>query len=153
MSGPDVWGPHAWKFLHFVTLGYPNKPTEKDKKKYKLFFMLLQDTLPCSICARHFGENLKKKPLSDNDLASKENLIYWLIDFHNVVNKMKDKKVYNREEAVNLLLTNFGEKNKKIDIKKDKYSKSNKKSNIMFLIIFLVIIIFVIFMFYKSKKK
>lgn len=153
MSGPDVWGPHAWKFLHFVTLGYPNKPTEKDKKKYKLFFMLLQDTLPCSICARHFGENLKKKPLSDHDLASKENLIYWLIDFHNVVNKMKNKKVYNKEDAINLMLTNFGEQNKKMDIKKDKYSKSNKKSNMMFLIIFLVIIIFVIFMFHKSKKK
>ena len=38
--------------------------------------MLLQDTLPCSICARHFGENLKKKPLTDHDLSSKENLIY-----------------------------------------------------------------------------
>lgn len=152
MSGPDVWGPHAWKFLHFVTLGYPNNPSEKDKKKFKLFFMLLQDTLPCSICARHFGENLKKKPLTDKDLSSKENLIYWLVDFHNVVNKMKNKKVYTRDEAVNLLLTNFGTQDNKIDIQKDRYSKSNKKSNIILLFIFVVLIIFIIIMLYKSKK-
>ena len=31
--GPDIWGPHGWKFLHFVTLGYPEKPTENEKKK------------------------------------------------------------------------------------------------------------------------
>ena len=31
MSGPDVWGPHGWKFIHYVTLGYPDKPTKEDK--------------------------------------------------------------------------------------------------------------------------
>ena len=144
MSGPNVWGPHAWKFLHFVTLGYPNNPTENDKKKYKLFFMLLQDTLPCSICAKHFGENLKKKPLTDKDLSSKENLIYWLIDFHNVVNKMNNNKVYNRQEAVNLLLTNFGENNKKIDIRKDKYHKTNKQKKYFFIFISIILIFFII---------
>ena len=24
--GPDVWGPHGWKFLHFVAVGYPDFP-------------------------------------------------------------------------------------------------------------------------------
>ena len=34
MSGPDKWGPHGWKFIHYVTLGYPHKPSKSDKLKY-----------------------------------------------------------------------------------------------------------------------
>ena len=32
MSGPNVWGPHGWKFIHYITLGYPRKPTNKIKQ-------------------------------------------------------------------------------------------------------------------------
>ena len=38
--GPDVWGPHAWKFLHFVSLGYPDYPTNEDKF-YKLIIPIV----------------------------------------------------------------------------------------------------------------
>ena len=34
MSGPNVWGPYGWKFIHYVTLGYPNNPSNEDKLKY-----------------------------------------------------------------------------------------------------------------------
>ena len=33
---PQEWGPHGWKFIHYVSLGYPENPTEEDKHKYKM---------------------------------------------------------------------------------------------------------------------
>jgi hypothetical protein len=103
---PDKWGPHVWQALHYITLGYPENPTEDQKKKYKNFFVLLKDTLPCSVCANHYGENLKKMPLTDKDLKNKESLIKWLINFHNIVNEMKDKPIIKYIEARKLIDTN-----------------------------------------------
>ena len=37
---PSIWGPHGWKFMHYVSLGYPSNPTEEDKKNYKTFYIL-----------------------------------------------------------------------------------------------------------------
>jgi hypothetical protein len=59
-SGPDAWGPHAWKFLHYVSLGYSDRPTKEDKEKYKSFFLLLQDVLPCSICTQACKNAIEK---------------------------------------------------------------------------------------------
>jgi hypothetical protein len=102
---PDKWGPHVWQALHYITLGYPNNPTEDQKLKYKTFFILLKDTLPCAVCANHYAENLKKKPLTDDDLANKEALVKWLIDFHNVVNEMKEKPIIKYEDARKMIDT------------------------------------------------
>jgi len=32
---PNIWGPHGWKFMHYVSLGYPVNPTESEKQNYK----------------------------------------------------------------------------------------------------------------------
>jgi hypothetical protein len=89
--GPDCFGPSLWQGLHYITLGYPDNPDNDKKQKYKAFFTLLKYTLPCSICANHYAENLEKMPITDTVLETKENLVKWLIDFHNIVNKMKGK--------------------------------------------------------------
>ena len=56
--GPDTWGPVVWHALHYITLGYPTDPSEDKKQKYKQFFTLLSDVIPCSVCATHYSENL-----------------------------------------------------------------------------------------------
>ena len=103
--GPDRFGPSLWQGLHYITLGYPVKPTNEQKQKYKTFFLLLRDTLPCSICANHYAENLKKMPLTDEVFETRENLVKWLIDFHNVVNEMKGKPVIEYKIARKLIDT------------------------------------------------
>jgi hypothetical protein len=103
--GPDRFGPSLWQGLHYITLGYPVKPTEEQKQKYKAFFLLLKDILPCSICANHYAENLKKMPITDEVLETKENLVKWLIDFHNVVNEMKGKEVIEYSVARQMIDT------------------------------------------------
>jgi hypothetical protein len=98
---PNIWGPHGWKFLHYVSLGYPSKPTEEDKRNYKNFYTSLQHILPCAKCASNYSHNLKKYPI-DNHLSSRDTLIRWVIDIHNKVNNETGKKEYTYEEALSL---------------------------------------------------
>jgi len=106
MSGPDVWGPHGWKFIHFITLGYPNNPSKEQKKTYKIFFESLKTTIPCSICANHYTEHLKKFPLSNNVLSNKQELIEWGINVHNAVNNSHGKKIYGYKDGLAEIIKN-----------------------------------------------
>ena len=103
--GPETWGPHIWKALHYVSIGYPENPTEEHKQKYKTFYLLLKDVLPCQLCRDHYLENLKRVPLTDAILSDREKLIKWVIDIHNVVNEMNDKDIMRYQEARELVDT------------------------------------------------
>ena len=100
---PKIWGPHGWKFMHFVSLGYPNNPTDTDKKNYKDFYYSLQHILPCEKCAQNYKYNLEKYPI-DNHLANRDTLVKWVIDVHNEVNEELNKPTLKYEEAVSLYL-------------------------------------------------
>jgi hypothetical protein len=106
-TGPDTWGPHGWKFIHFIALGYPNNPNEKDKEKYKHFFYILSDMIPCVICAEHYKKNLNQINI-DLYLDSKTNLIHWTILMHNEVNKSNGKKVYTFNEGLKMIIDGQG---------------------------------------------
>jgi hypothetical protein len=103
MLGPDVWGPHGWKFIHYVTLAYPNNPTKEEKENYKEFFHAIGNVLPCSICSNHYKENISMMPLTDDILSSKDKVINWAIDMHNRVNASRKKKIYTYHEARKLI--------------------------------------------------
>ena len=105
--GPEIWGPHGWKFIHYIAFAYPIEPTENDKQKYKTFFSILGSVLPCSICKEHYEENLKKYPLTDTVLKNKINLTLWTIDLHNEVNKLSNKKIYDYDTAIDLIKNNY----------------------------------------------
>ena len=93
---PNIWGPSAWIFLHTVTLQYPEKPTDDDKKKYYVFFNSLKDILPCPNCKIHYSESITKKPIQ---LESRKELFEWLIDIHNEVNIRTGKQVYSYSDV------------------------------------------------------
>jgi hypothetical protein len=122
---PDVWGPHAWKFIHYVTLGYPENPTPYQKERYKIFLLLLQDVLPCSLCANHYKENLQKYPLTNDILNSRDKFIKWGINMHNIVNELNNKPILKYIDAIKIIDTDVQCKPKTIEIIKD-----NKPSNI-----------------------
>ena len=98
---PEVWGPHGWQFIHYVALGYPEQPTEKDKVAYKTFFESLQNVLPCQSCATHYRENLRKLPISTH-LKDRESIMRWTIDIHNEVNISKGRPVVSYDTALKL---------------------------------------------------
>jgi hypothetical protein len=101
---PNIWGPHGWKFLHYVSFGYPSDPSELDKQNYKNFYTSMQHILPCLKCAQNYAHNLKKYPI-DNHLESRDTLVRWVIDIHNQVNNETGKKEYTYEEAIDLYMS------------------------------------------------
>ena len=93
---PKVWGPPAWEFLHAVTFQYPEKPNNHERKKYYTFFDSLKFILPCPNCRNHYANNFESIPIR---LDSRRDLIEWLIDIHNEVNVLNNKKVWTYEEV------------------------------------------------------
>ena len=102
--GPNIWGPHGWNFLHYVSLGYPQEPTENDKRYYKDFYTSLQNVLPCATCQGNYKKNLSELPI-DDALQSRDSLVKWVIDVHNKVNKESNKRELGYDEAIQLYLT------------------------------------------------
>ena len=105
--GPDVWGPHGWKFIHFITLGYPKNPTIDDKNNYKNFFNMIPNILPCIICKNHFKENMIKHPLTDDIMSDRIKLLNWSIDMHNEVNLINNKPFIDYEQGLKLIINNY----------------------------------------------
>lgn len=102
---PSTWGPPGWRFLHSVTLAYPLKPTLQQKNETKRFFLDLKNVIPCSTCREHYKGHLAKRPITDKVLANRQNLVCWLIDIHNDVNRMLKKPVMKYNTAIKLYQT------------------------------------------------
>lgn len=84
-----IWGRPGWTFLHSVAYGYPIKPTEENKIKYKNFFVSLGDVLPCKYCRESYTKFIttENTALTDNDLVSRRTFTDWFYRVHNAVNK------------------------------------------------------------------
>ena len=135
----SIWGKHIWFTLHYISLGYPDNPNNNDKEKYKAFFFLIKDILPCKICANHYNENLIKMPLTDKILSDKELFIRWVIDLHNTVNQIIGKEILDYDSAKKLIIKN---------INCDHNNISNNYFN--FYILALIIIIIICLIIYRN---
>ena len=131
--GPSIWGPHGWKFIHMIALAYPDNPTNDNKKNYKNFFTGIQYILPCSICRDNYKKHLKDFPLTNKILNSRELLIKWTIDIHNMVNKETGKPELKYEDALKIIINNYPKNINDIknvnDIKNAKDVKINDYKN------------------------
>ena len=98
---PELWGPYFWNVIHLTSFGYPTNPNDEDKQTYRNFYLNLGNILPCGSCSNsciEFMEESKNHTNGcnlniDHALESRESLIKWGFDFHNVVNE-KLGKVY-----------------------------------------------------------
>ena len=98
---PDIWGPKFWFSLHSVTFDYPLKPDLSEKIRIKDFFNSLEYILPCKICRVNYSKHIREIPI-ENNLGSRKNLVYWLIDIHNSVNAMHGKPLLSYDEVINI---------------------------------------------------
>ena len=98
-----IWGPHGWKFMHYVSLDYPDNPTINDKNVYKNFYYSLQDVLPCEKCRINYKKNIIEHPI-DSHLENKDSLVKWVIDIHNKVNEELNKPKHEYQEAIDIYL-------------------------------------------------
>ena len=88
---PKIWGPYFWFTLHTITLSYPDKPSYENKRHYNDFFIGIQNVIPCPKCREHYKSHLSNYPIS-TALDSKEHLVTWLFNMHNIVNESLGKK-------------------------------------------------------------
>jgi hypothetical protein len=98
---PKIWGKYVWVSIHVIALGYPDKPSEEDKKHYKEYFMNLWKVLPCYKCSLNYLRHLKELPI-DNALIDNTTLFKWTVDLHNIVNKETGKRQVPLEEALEM---------------------------------------------------
>jgi len=133
---PAIWGKSAWIFLHSITMTYPVCPSESDKYNMKTFFMTLGNVLPCPTCKGNYTKHMEELPLTNEILNSKEYLIKWLIDFHNLINKDNGKKQLTYDDVQNIYSDIYGYNNK---------SKIFKIYLILFIFIIMIIIMSIIF--------
>lgn len=129
---PNIWGSHAWLFLHTITLNYPDSPTKFDKEHYQNFFENLSHVIPCDVCRSHYKQNIRKYPIQ---LDSKESLARWLHKIHNLVNVKNGKDVFSYDDFI-----------KKYS---NLYSGNNSRRN---KIIFVSVLIICFMLFYIYKK-
>tara|TARA_Y100000991_G_C21955743_1_gene341984 strand:- start:395 stop:859 length:465 start_codon:yes stop_codon:yes gene_type:complete len=154
MSGPDTWGPHGWKFIHYVTLGYPSKPTNSDKIKYKNFFISLSDVIPCILCKMNYKKHLQELPINESVLKNRQTLMAWAIKMHNLVNIENDKKPVSISDGIKMI------KNNDDTCSIENFSETKTKSNSKMknfvtycpMIIFGIILIYQVYLM-KFKKK
>ena len=139
---PNIWGPGAWTFLHSITFQYPEIPSDIEKQKYYVFFNSLKNVLPCPICRGHYESNLETLPIR---LDTRQDLIEWLIDVHNEVNRMNNKKIYSYNEVYEIY-------NKMYDNK----PKNNSDKVDYFYILFIIGVCIIGYYYYQNyylKKK
>ena len=134
---PMLWGPKGWFFLHSITFNYPKNPSASDKTNYKMFFEQLSNVLPCEFCSEHFKKNLEKYPLNEEVLQNNKNLIQWLINIHNEVNVLNNKRKYTYDEVYNMY--------------ENIYKKNN--NNLLFIIAMIIVIIILVTIIMKYLKK
>lgn len=102
-----MWGPSGWYFLFSCIMGgYPVKIDDNNKehliikKHFKKLISSLGYTMPCIFCRESFKQFCIQLPI-DNSLASRMDLMKWLYDIRDKVNKKliaQEKKCYNNEK-------------------------------------------------------
>ena len=128
---PKIWGNSYWDTAHLITFSYPVSPSDEDRQTIRDFFMIFKKVLPCEKCRNNFNEHLKTYPLNDSVLESRYNLIVWLINIHNEVNKMLGKKVM----SIDKVITKYSNK------ENISYLKNAQMWTIILLIILIIILI------------
>jgi len=93
------WGKATWYLFH--TLAEKIKPTEEAHVPQLLKQILyICKHIPCPICKEHANKTLQQVKL--NKITTRENLIKFLWDFHNIVNRRKEYECISLEKCKGL---------------------------------------------------
>jgi hypothetical protein len=149
----NIWGPHLWFSLHTMSFNYPLKPNNKDKNEYKNFFNSLKYVIPCSVCKKNYIRHLNELPI-EKHLSNRKELVYWVIDLHNMVNGETGKKIISYDNVIKKYEEAYG---KKIILEGENENSINSKSSelykkIIYYFFFFFLIILFINLFYAISR-
>jgi len=160
---PNLWGPSLWTFLHYLTLAYPDNPTEEEQERMYDFLASLQIVIPCQKCRINFKSYLNE--MNSDVLSTKNTLVRWLFNVHNLVNKNTGKPQFSYDDFIKkysqmkineeIKVESKDESNEKIKEYFDNkmsngMSNANAISNNIYIIICIIVIIAIII--YLNKK-
>ena len=112
---PRIWGSSGWIFLRNIAKGYPDKPTQQDKEKYKKYFELIGEVLPCSKCRYNYKKHWKE--VNINEYLHHKNALYrW-------VNIIKNKTNTRHMDIKNRLINE-----RIVRIKESRKARANSQS-------------------------
>jgi hypothetical protein len=149
----NIWGSTLWFSLHTISMNYPSNPTFTDKKDYQNFFVSLQHVIPCKVCRKNYQRHLKELPI-DNHLESRQKIVYWLIDLHNLVNAELGKKILSYENVIEKYERIYDKKIFEENFIEEKKMLIFDNSNYiyLFLVILIILLSIGIYYYYKMKK-
>ena len=90
-------GVSTWALLHSVAAIYPNNPNKTEQENLKNFFDGLMYFYPSQ--SKMMKEILREHPL---EYSNREELIYYMCEIHNILNKKLGKKKFSCKEAFNV---------------------------------------------------
>ena len=90
-------GPNTWSLLHSVAAIYSNHPNKTESESIKDFFEGLMYFYPSK--SELMEEILKEHPLG---YSNREELVYYMCQIHNIMNKKIGKKKFSCKEAFNV---------------------------------------------------
>jgi hypothetical protein len=93
----EVWGPKMWEVMHTFSFSYPISPSNVEKQAASNFYNSIGILIPCKECSNHCLQYVKINPPNVN---SKDDLIDWVYNFHNEVNKRLGKQYYRKEDLL-----------------------------------------------------
>jgi len=85
----SVWGPVTWHFLHTVAAKIRPESFASQRNELITLVRKVCDVLPCPECRSHASQNLSRANFSN--IKSRDDLINFLFEFHNVVNTQTRK--------------------------------------------------------------
>ena len=97
----EYWNSY-WKSLHYISLIYPENPSQENKKEIKkLLEKMKLDGISCPHCKEHYILFLKKYNI-DKIGESNETLFQFFFDLHNNVNEKLSKPVMSSDKVKEL---------------------------------------------------
>ena len=90
-----VWGPVTWKFLHTITAKLRPEYFKEQRTNIITLIKNVCETLPCPECRMHAMDNIKRARL--DLITTKEDLVKFVFEFHNLVNRQTKKAEYSKD--------------------------------------------------------
>lgn len=89
------WGNQMWEMMHTYSYLYPKNPTNEMQENAKSFYESMYDIVKCEKCKKSIQDYIENNPIHNNN---KNDLINWVLEFHNFVNKKLGKEEWTRKQ-------------------------------------------------------
>ena len=87
----EIQGNIIWSYLHNISVRYI--PNDKNKEEMKIILRSVCNYMVCPICGNHWKKILEESDL-DKVLENRNNLMLWLCEKHNEINKKLKKEIF-----------------------------------------------------------